>query len=141
ASTTGTIQGRVTDSSGAVLPGVSVSAASPSMLGTQTQVTTENGSYRFPAVPPGVYSLTFEIAGFSTVKREGIQIALGFTATVNAELGVAAVQETVTVTGASPVIDTSANRVQQNFKLDQLNSIPNARDMWALLAATPAVVM
>src|SRR5204862_4728558 len=54
---------------------------------------------------------------------------------------VAAVQETVTVTGASPVIDTSANRVQQNFKLEQLNSIPNARDMWALLAATPAVIM
>src|SRR5206468_3458823 len=126
---------------GAVLPGVTVTASSPSMIGIQTQTTNENGSYRFPAVPPGVYSLTFDLTGFSTVKREGIQIALGFTATVNAELSVAAVQETVTVTGASPVIDTSANRVQQNFKLEQLNSIPNARDMWALLAATPAVIM
>ena len=141
ASGTGTIQGKVTDSSGAVLPGVTVTATSPSMIGTQSQVTNENGSYRFPAVPPGNYALTFELTGFSTVKREGIQISLGFTANVNADLKVATLQETVTVTGASPVIDTSATRVQQNFKLAQLDSIPNGRDMWALLAATPGVVM
>ena len=69
-------------------------------------------------MPPGVYELTFELAGFSTVKRGGIQVSLGFTANVNAELAVATLQETVTVTGDSPVIDTSATRVQQNFKLD-----------------------
>jgi hypothetical protein len=141
ASSTGTIQGRAADSSGAVLPGVTVTATSPSMIGTQSQVTNENGSYRFPAVPPGVYELTFELAGFSTVKRGGVQISLGFTANVNAEMAVATLQETVTVTGASPVIDTSATRVQQNFKLAQLESIPNGRDMWALLAATPGVIM
>jgi len=116
ASSTGTIQGRVADSSGAVLPGVTVTATSRSMIGTQSQVTNENGSYRFPAVPPGVYEVTFELAGFSTVKRNEVQISLGFTANVNADLKVA-LQETVTVTGASPVIDTSATRVQQNFKL------------------------
>ena len=99
ASTTGTIQGRVTDSSGAVLPGVTVTATSPSMIGAQTQVTNENGSYRFPAVPPGAYALTFELPGFNSVKREGIEISLGFTANVNAELTVATLQETVTVTG------------------------------------------
>jgi hypothetical protein len=141
ASSTGTIQGRVADSSGAVLPGVTVSVTSPSMIGTQTQVSNENGLYRFPAVPPGTYELTFELAGFNTMKRSGIQISLGFTATVNADLAVATLQETVTVSGASPVIDTSATRVQQNFKLEQLNTIPNGRDMWALLAATPGVVM
>jgi len=141
ASSTGTIQGRVSDSSGAILPGVTVTATSPSMIGSQTQVTNENGLYRFPAVPPGVYELDFELTGFSTVKRSGIQISLGFTATINADLAVATLQETVTVSGASPVIDTSATRVQQNFKLEQLNSIPNGRDMWALLAATPGVVM
>ena len=141
ASSTGTIQGRVSDSSGAVLPGVTVTATSPSMIGTQTQVTNENGSYRFPAVPPGAYSITFELAGFSTVKREGIQIALGFTANVNTELAVATLQETVTVSGQSPVIDTTATSLQQNFKIEQLNNIPNGRDMWALLAATPGVVM
>jgi hypothetical protein len=141
ASSTGTIQGRVADASGGVLPGVTVTASSPSMIGTQTQVTNENGSYRFPAVPPGVYSLSFELPGFTSVKREGVQISLGFTANVNVEMTVATLQETVTVTGESPVIDTTATRVQQNFKLEQLNSIPNGRDMWALLAATPGVVM
>jgi hypothetical protein len=141
ASSTGTIQGRVADTSGAVLPGVSVTATSPSMIGTQTQVTNENGSFRFPAVPPGAYELTFELAGFGTVKRNDVQVSLGTTANVNAELKVATLQETVTVTGDSPVIDTSATRVQQNFKLTQLESIPNGRDMWSLLAATPGVVM
>ncbi len=141
ASTTGTILGRVTDSSELVLPGVTVTATSPSMIGPQTQVTGENGTFRFPAVPPGVYTLTFELAGFNGFRREGIQVALGFNATVNAQLAVASLQETVTVTGASPVIDTSATSVQQNFKAEQLNSIPNGRDMWALLAATPGVVM
>ncbi len=141
ASSTGTIQGRVTDAGGLVLPGVTVTAESPSMIGVQTQVTGDNGNYRFPAVPPGVYSLTFELGGFNTLKREGVQIALGFTATVNAELALATLEETVTVMGASPVIDTTATRVNQNYKLEQLNSIPNGRDMWALLAATPGVVM
>ena len=141
ASSTGTIQGRAADASGAVLPGVTVTATSPSLIGIQTQVTNDNGLYRFPAVPPGTYSLTFELAGFNTVRREGIQISLGFTASINADMAVATLQETVTVTGESPVIDTTATRVQQNFKLEQLNSIPNGRDMWALLAATPGVVM
>src|SRR5918994_1195068 len=141
ASTTGTIQGRVTDSSGAVMPGVTITATSPALIGVQTQVTNENGSYRFPAVPPGTYALTFELQGFNSGKREGIDIALGFTANINVELAVASLQETVTVTGDSPIIDTTATSVQQNFKLEQLNSIPNGRDMWALLAATPGVVM
>jgi hypothetical protein len=141
ASSTGTIQGRVMDSQGAVLPGVTVTATSPSALGAQTAVTSETGNYRFPAVPPGEYELTFELAGFNTLKRSGISITLGFTANVNVELALATLQETVTVSGASPVIDTSTTRVQQNFKMEQLQSIPNGRDMWALLAVTPAVQM
>jgi hypothetical protein len=141
ASSTGTIQGRVTDAQGAVLPGVTVLATSPALLGQQTSVTSDAGNYRFPAVPPGVYTLTYELAGFNSVKREGIQISLGFTANINVELQLATLQETVTVTGESPVIDTTATRVVQNFKLDQLQSIPNGRDMWSLLAVTPAVQM
>jgi hypothetical protein len=141
ASSTGTIQGRVTDAQGAVLPGVTVTATSPSALGTQTTVTSETGNYRFPAIPPGTYVVTYDLPGFNTIRREGISIALGFTATVNVELALATLQETVTVTGESPLIDTSATRVVQNFKLEQLQSIPNARDMWALLAVTPAVQM
>jgi hypothetical protein len=141
ASSTGTIQGRVTDAQGAVLPGVTITAISPALLGQQSSVTSETGNYRFPAVPPGTYTLTYELPGFNTVKREGIQITLGFTANINVELALATLQETVTVTGESPVIDTSSTRVQQNFKLEQLESIPNGRDMWALLAVTPAVQM
>ncbi|MEO8679445.1 MAG: carboxypeptidase regulatory-like domain-containing protein [Vicinamibacterales bacterium] len=141
ASTTGTIQGKVSDSSGAVLPGVTVTATSPSMIGVQSQVSNENGSYRFPAVPPGAYALTFELAGFNSFKRDNVQVSLGVNVTINAELALATLQETVTVSGASPVIDTSATRVQQNFKLEQLDAIPNGRDMWALLAATPGVIM
>lgn len=141
ASSTGTIQGRVADAQGAVLPGVTVTATSPAALGAQTTVTSETGNYRFPALPPGVYTVTYELAGFNTVRREGIQLSLGFTANVNIELALASLQETVTVTGESPVIDTSATRVQQNFKTEQLMSIPNGRDMWALLAVTPSVQM
>src|ERR687892_2829003 len=73
ASSTGTIQGRVTDAQGAVLPGVTVTATSPSALGAQTTVTSETGNYRFPAIPPGTYSVTYELTGFNIVKREGIQ--------------------------------------------------------------------
>src|SRR5262249_44124156 len=91
----------------------------------------------FPALPPGTYTVTFELPGFTTLKRDGIEIAMGFTAAVNVELKVASLQETVTVTGDSPVIDTSATRVQQNFKLEALQEIPNARDLWSLLAVTP----
>jgi len=141
ASTTGSINGKVEDSSAAVLPGVTVTVAGPSLMGVQTSVSDTGGNYRFPALPPGTYTVTFELPGFNTLKRENIQIAMGFTATVNAQLQVASVQETVTVTGDSPVIDVSSTRVQQNFKLEQLQEIPNSRDMWSLLAVTPSVQM
>jgi hypothetical protein len=141
ASATGSINGKVTDASGAAMPGVTVTASSPALMGLQTTTTNEQGLYRFPAVPPGLYTLTYELTGFTTVKREGISIALGFTATVHVELAVATLQEAVMVTAESPLIDVSATRVQQNFKLEQLQTIPNARDMFSLLAVTPAVVM
>jgi len=141
ASSTGTIQGRVADAQGAVLPGVTVTATSPALITPQTTVTSETGNYRFPAVPPGTYELSYELAGFNSLKRSGISITLGFTAQVNVELALATLQETVTVSGASPVIDTSTTRVQQNFKMEQLQSLPNGRDMWALLAVTPSVQM
>ena len=141
ASTTGSINGKVADNSGAVLPGVTVTASSASLMGVQTSVTDGGGFYRFPALPPGTYTVTFELPGFNVLKRENIQIAMGFTANVNVELQVASLQETVTVTGASPVIDTSNTRVQQNFKLEALQEIPNSRDMWSLLAVTPSVQM
>jgi len=141
ASSTGSISGEVKDEQGGVLPGVTVTATSPAQIGTLTAVTNEAGIYRFPSVPPGEYALTYELAGFGPVRRDGIRITLGFNAQVNVNLRVANLQETVTVSGESPVIDTTATRVQTNFDAQQLASLPNARDMWSLLASTPSVTV
>jgi outer membrane receptor protein involved in Fe transport len=140
-STTGAINGKVTDESGAVLPGVTVTIASPSMQGTRTDVTNESGDYRFPAVPPGDYRITYELAGFGTVVREGVRVGLGFTATVNTDMKVASLQETVTVSGESPVVDVTATTTSTNFGAEKLAALPNARDFWTVLAAAPAIVL
>lgn len=137
--TTGTIVGKVSDESGAALPGVTVTATSPSMQGVRTAVTTEDGSFRFPAVPPGEYTLKFELTGFGTVSREGIRITLGFTATLAIEMKVATLQETVTVTGDSPVVDVTSTTSVTSFGAERLAALPNARDFWTILAAAPAV--
>jgi len=139
--TTGAINGRVADSSGAVLPGVTVTISSPSMQGVRTAVTTEDGTYRFPAIPPGEYKIQYELGGFSTVSREGIRVGLGFTATVNAEMRVASLTETVTVSGQSPVVDITSTKTATNFDAKELASLPSARDFWSILAATPAIQM
>ncbi len=115
ASSTGSISGEVKDAQGGVLPGVTVTASSPAQIGELTAVTNEAGIYRFPSVPPGEYKLAFELSGFQNVERTGIRITLGFNAQVNVQLGVASVQETITVSGESPVVDTSTTRVQTNF--------------------------
>jgi hypothetical protein len=141
ASSTGSISGEVKDSQGGVLPGVTVTATSPAQIGVLNAVTNEAGIYRFPSVPPGEYKVSFELPGFQSVVREGIRITLGFNAAVNVALGVATLQETVTVSGESPVIDTSATRVQTNYDQASLASLPNARDMWSLLATTPSVTL
>ena len=98
----GTIAGVVKDSSGAVLPGVTVEAASPALIEkTRTAVSDSAGQYSVPQLRPGVYTVTFTLTGFSSVRRDGIEISAGFAAPVNASLKVGAVSETITVTGAS----------------------------------------
>jgi hypothetical protein len=138
---TGAINGRVTDASDAVMPGVTVTITSPSQMGTRTAVTDSDGTYRFTAVTPGDYVVLFELPGFSTVRNEGIRVSLGFTATVNAELTVASLQESVTVTGQSPVVDTSATQIGNTFSAQQLSALPTSRDYFSLLAGSPAVQM
>src|SRR5882762_11318229 len=139
--TTGAINGKITDTSGAVMPGVTVSITSPSMQGTRSDVTGGDGIYRFSAIPPGGYTVRYELAGFETVIREGLRVGLGFTATVNIELRVARLTESVTVSGQSPVVDVATTKTSTNFDAQQLASLPNARDFWAILAAAPAIQM
>jgi hypothetical protein len=138
---TGAINGRVTDSSDAVMPGVTITLTSPAQMGVRTEVTDVNGTYRFSAVAPGDYTVVFELAGFSTVRNEGIRVSLGFTATVNAQLRLASLQESVTVTGQSPVVDTSATTIGNTFDAKQLSALPTSRDYFSLLAQSPAVQM
>jgi hypothetical protein len=133
----GRINGTVTDNSGAVLPGVMVTATSPALIQPLTQTTGEDGTYRFIALPAGVYAVTFELQGFSTLKREGIRVVINTTLSVDAQLNVATLQETVTVTGESPVVDTSTTTVGTNFTKELLTEIPNARDIWAAMAQAP----
>ncbi len=137
--TTGSLNGKIADASGGVLPGVTVTATSPALQGARTTVSNEEGAYRLPAVPPGLYAIQYQLGGFGTVIREGISVGVGFTATVNVELKVASLQETVTVSGASPVVDISSTKTATIFEARQLESLPNARDFWSIMAQAPAV--
>lgn len=138
---TGTILGRVVDSSGSVLPGVTVTIASPVLLEPRTIVTSDSGSYRAPELPIGTYTVTFELGGFKRVVNENIRLTIGFTAQVDARLEISALEETVTVTGASPLIDTKETGTKTAFDIEQLQNLPSARDPWVMLERTPGIIM
>lgn len=137
----GRINGTVTDNTGAVLPGVTVMASSPALIQPQVQVTGGDGGYRFLALPPGVYAIDFELTGFNTVKRSDVRVVINQTLTVDMQMQVATLQETVTVTGASPIVDTSTTAMGTNFTKELLTEIPNARDVWAAMAQAPGIQM
>src|SRR5436190_19215945 len=125
-SQTGEIFGRVTDSSGAVLPGVTVTLTGPVLLQPLTAVTSETGSYQFPRIQIGTYTVKFELPGFRSVVREDVRVTVGFSAQINAQMGISTVQETVTVTGETPVVDTKETGTKQTFTNEMLQSIPSA---------------
>ncbi len=103
------IAGAVRDNTGAMLPGVTVEVASPALIEkTRSVVTDERGAYLVVDLPPGTYSVTFTLAGFSSFRREAIELPSEFTATVDAEMRVGALEETITVSGASPVVDVNS---------------------------------
>jgi outer membrane receptor protein involved in Fe transport len=137
----GRITGTVKDTSGGVLPGVTVTAQSPALIQPQVTVTGEDGQYRFIALPPGVYDIQFDLAGFKTLRRADIRVVINTTLTVNADLDVATLQETVTVSGESPIVDTTSTNVGTNFTKELLTDIPNARDVWAAMAQAPGFQM
>jgi hypothetical protein len=136
AQTTG-IAGVVRDTSGGVLPGVTVEASSPALIEkVRTAVTDTQGLYRIVDLRPGVYTVTFSLPGFTTVKRDGIELPASFTATVNADLTVGGVQESITVTGQNPTVDTH-NVVQQRVLNEEIReALPTARSLQTMAAAT-----
>jgi len=137
----GAIWGKVTDETGAVLPGVSVTLAGASVMGEPQAVTNDQGIYRFPALPPGTFKLTFALTGFNTIVRDGITLTASFTATVDAQLKLSTVAETIEVSGQSPVLDAVNTHVATTWTKDALASTPSARDLWSILAASPAIQM
>jgi hypothetical protein len=123
------IVGVVKDSSGGALPGVTVEAASPALIeSVRTAVTDGTGQYRIVDLRPGTYNVTFNLTGFNTVKREGIQLSGSFTASVNADLQPGSVAETVTVTGEAPVVDVQSASRQQVLDSQVLEAIPVGRN-------------
>src|SRR5262245_32644549 len=108
------IAGQVKDATGAVLPGVTVEASSPALIEkTRSAVTDASGLYKITDLRPGTYTVSFTLAGFSTVRREGIELSGTFVASVNADMRVGAVEESITVTGETPLVDVQTARTQQ----------------------------
>ena len=139
AQASGEIFGRVTDTSGAVIPGATVTISGPSLITPQSTVTLESGAYRFPGIPIGLYSVTFDIPGFQRLVRENVRIETNFNAEINATLAVSTVAETITVSAAGPVIDTRSTTTGQTFNREMLERIPSARDPWVVLEQTPGI--
>ncbi|HEY7447928.1 MAG TPA: carboxypeptidase-like regulatory domain-containing protein, partial [Vicinamibacterales bacterium] len=135
------ITGVVRDSSGAVLPGVTVEAASPVLIEKVRSVVTDgSGQYRIVDLLPGTYAVTFTLTGFSTVRREGVELIGSLTATINIDLRVGALEETITVTGESPIVDVQSARRQQVIDGNVLQEIPTSRSYNNVLQIVPGIV-
>jgi hypothetical protein len=136
-----TIAGIVRDTTGAVMPGVTVEASSPALIEKVRAVTTDgSGQYRIVDLRPGTYTVTFTLTGFNTVRREGLELAANFTAPLNVELRVGALEETVTVTGETPMVDVQSATQQQALKREMLDTLPNGRNMPAIGKLLPGIV-
>lgn len=138
--TTGEIIGKVTDESGAVLPGVTVTLRGAGVPGAPTAVTSEGGVYRFPVLPPGTYDLEFTLSGFATVKRQGIPVAVGGTVELEVKMGLGTLQETVTVTGESPVVSVSTAQVSTAYNKEWVHNAPLRRfSYFDLIMSAPGI--
>jgi hypothetical protein len=138
---TGSIAGVVKDATGAVLPGVTVEAASPALIEkVRTVATDEQGNYKILDLRPGTYTVTFSLVGFSTVKREGIELSGAFDATINVDMKVGGVSETITVSGETPIVDVQSVRRQQTLTNETLTSIPLTRSWAATAVLIPGIV-
>ena len=137
----GRLEGAASDAQGLVLPGVTVTLESEELVAPRTATTDVDGSYRFAQLVAGSYDLTFELGGFQTVVFEDVIVVGGSTFEINASMDIATVAETVTVTGESPVVDVKTTGVSATFDTTQLEDVPSATDMWAVLQQSPGVRM
>jgi hypothetical protein len=136
------IGGTVKDASGGVLPGVTVEASSPALIERVRSATSDaSGQYKITNLVPGVYTVSFSLPGFSTFKREGIELTTNFTAQVNAELKVGALEETITVSGSSPVVDVQSAQVSQQVKSDTVELLPTGRAVQAIAKVLPGITI
>jgi hypothetical protein len=137
----GEIFGKVTDTSGAVVPGVTVTLTAPVLLQPQVAVTGPTGSYRFPGLAVSTYTVKFEIPGFATFVRDKVRLEIGANVQINAALQISTVQETVTVSGETPVVDLRDTSKTSRFNQEALQSIPSARDPWVIIEQAAGVAM
>jgi hypothetical protein len=136
------IAGVVKDSSGAVLPGVTIEVASPALIEkTRSTVSDGSGLYQIISLPPGTYTVTFSLQGFSTFKRDGIELTGSFVASINADMKVGAVAETITVTGETPLVDVQSAAVQKVVTKEVVDAIPTGRLGINLAALQPGIIL
>jgi len=138
----GSIAGVAKDSSGLVLPGVTVEVASPVLIEkVRSAVTDGAGTYRITELRPGTYSVTFTLEGFNTFKRDGIELSGNFTASVDGDMKVGTVAETITVTGESPIVDVQTTKQQHVLDKDLIRDIPSSRQYYSVAVLIPGVVV
>jgi hypothetical protein len=139
--TTGSVFGRVTDTTGGVMPGVTVTIAGTGLLQPVRVTTGASGGYQIPSIPLGVYKITFELTGFKTFVRDGVRVTVDGNAQIDAKLEIGTMETQVTVTADSPIVDTKSTRTGATFTLDVLQSIPTARDPFQVMNLTPGIIM
>ncbi len=137
---TGSIRGIVTDTEGSPLPGVTLTLTSPSLLGERTFTSTADGSFRFPALPPGVYTLKAELSGFKTLIRKGIIVNVGKTTEIKLVMEMATIEEEVTVVAESPTVDVESAKVNIHYGSDFIASIPINRDLYDIQNSLPGAI-
>jgi hypothetical protein len=137
----GEIFGKVSDASGGVMPGVTVTLTSPVLLRPMSAVSSATGTYRFPGLAVGTYTVRFELAGFRTLIRDAVRMEIGANLQINAALEISTVQETVTVSGETPVVDLRDTSKTSRFTQETLQSIPSARDPWVMIEQAAGVAM
>jgi hypothetical protein len=138
---TGSIYGRIADPTNALMPGVSITVEGAAIQGRRTAESEANGSYRFLYLPQGEYWVTYQKANFKKIVYEGAKVEVNKTITMNVTMQIADIEETLVVTGSSPIVDVQNATVATNFDEATLRDIPNQRDLFALLAETPGITM